>query len=60
MLFRSQEYDKLGEAEPAEIVAAHEVNDTDRKRPTAQARAQDVTATLQTICHLVCDFLFSM
>jgi hypothetical protein len=49
-----EEYDKLDEAERAEIVAAHEVNDTDRKRPTAQARVQDVTATLHTIRHLVC------
>ncbi|KAF8801633.1 hypothetical protein BYT27DRAFT_7261760 [Phlegmacium glaucopus] len=48
-----EEYDKLDEAERAEIVAAHEVNDTDRKRPTAQARVQDVTATLQTIRHLL-------
>ena len=48
-----EEYDKLDDAERAEIVAAHEVNDYDRKRPTAQARVQDVTATLQTIRHLV-------
>jgi len=48
-----EEYDKLNDAERAEIVAAHEVNDYDRKHPTAQARVQDVTATLHTICHLV-------
>jgi hypothetical protein len=48
-----EEYDKLNDAERAEIVAAHEVNDYDRKRPTAQARVQDVTATLHTIRHLV-------
>ena len=48
-----EEYDKLNDAERAEIVVAHEVNDYDRKRPTAQARVQDVTATLHTICHLV-------
>lgn len=53
-----EEYDKLDEAERAEIVAAHEVNDTARKRPTAQARVQDVTATLQTIRHLVRGVLF--
>jgi len=48
-----EEYDKLNDAEQAEIVTAHEVNDYDRKRPTAQARVQDVTATLHTIRHLV-------
>lgn len=48
-----EEYEKLDDAELAEIVAAHEVKDYDRKRPTAQARVQDVTATLQTIRHLV-------
>ena len=47
------EYDRLEEAERDEIVAAHEVNNYNRKRPTAQARVQDVTATLQTVCHLV-------
>jgi hypothetical protein len=54
------EYDKLEDAERAEIVAAHEANDYDRKRPTAQARVQDVTATLQTIRHLVQFHSFSM
>jgi hypothetical protein len=48
-----EEYDKLNDAERAEIVVAHEVNDYDRKRPTAQARVQDVTVTLHMIRHLV-------
>ena len=53
-----EEYDKLDEAEHAEIVATHEANDTACKCPTAQARVQDVTVTLQTICHLVHGVLF--
>ena len=55
-----EEYDKLDVAELAEIVAAHEVNDHDCKRPTAQAHVQDVTATLQTIRCLVCLYSFSL
>ena len=55
-----EEYDKLDVAELAEIIAAYEVNDHDRKHPTAQARVQDVTATLQTIRRLVRLYSFSL
>jgi len=51
-----EEYEKLDEAERDEIVAAHESNSCDHKRPTARSRVQDVTATLQTIRHLVTSF----
>ena len=53
-----EEYKKLDEAERAEIVAAHESSGYDNKRPMARSRVQDVTATLQTIRHLVSCFLF--
>ena len=48
-----EEYEKLDEAERAEIVATHESGGYDHKRPMARSRVQDVTATLQTIRRLV-------
>lgn len=48
-----EEYEKLNEAGWDEIIAAHESNGYDYKHPTARSWVQDVTAMLQTICHLV-------
>ena len=57
-----EEYEKLDEVERAEMVAAHESGGYDHRRPTARSRVQDVTATLQTIRHLVlsCSLFLSL
>jgi hypothetical protein len=53
-----EEYEKLDEAELAEIVDAHDSQGLDHKRPTARSRVNDVTASLRTIRDLVLCFFF--
>ncbi|KDR74601.1 hypothetical protein GALMADRAFT_140967 [Galerina marginata CBS 339.88] len=50
----AEEYKNLTEAELAEITAAHESTSSNRcKRPTARARVQDISATLETIRNML-------
>jgi hypothetical protein len=55
-----EEYEKLDEAELAEIVDAHESHGCHQRRPTARSRVNDVTSTLRTIRDLVLCFFFSL